>query len=66
MVGRERESGEGWGERLGKLGGKLERSWGELGGTLGGFKLGVVINADEINVSDLITSPHEILCAYAG
>ena len=39
VVGRERESGEGWGESLGKLGGKLERSWGELGDA-GGLQAG--------------------------
>ena len=71
-LGAARGGGEGKGVR-GRLGGKFgEAGWeageklGGAGGTLGGFKLGVVINADEINVSDLITSPHEILCAYAG
>ena len=35
----------------------LFRQLGGAGGTLGGFKLGVVIKSDEINVFALITSP---------
>ena len=71
-LGATRGGGEGKGVR-GRLGGKFgEAGWeageklGGAGGTLGGFKLGVVIKSDEINVFDLITSPHEILCVYAG
>jgi len=44
----------------------LFRQLGGAGGTLGGFKLGVVLKSDEINVFALITSPHEFLCVYAG
>ena len=71
-LGAVRGGGEGKGVR-GRLGGKVgEAGWeageklGGAGGTLGGFKLGVVIKSDEMNVFDLITSSHDILYAYVG